>query len=102
MPPTTIIIFQGDNSKYKFGTWPYGKKQPLLLLLFFSSCGGMSELAILRHMDRAMVGFGGTMPPKFFFKNIIKYIDTNFSNFILENYTFVPLKISLILLRVLL
>ena len=62
----------------------------------------MSELAILRHMDRAMVGFGGTMPPKFFFKNIIKYIDTNFSNFVLENYTFVPLKISLILLRVLL
>ena len=63
---------------------------------------GMSELAILRHMDRAMVGFGGTMPPKFFLKNIIKYIDTNFSNFVLENYTFVLLKISLIILRVLL
>ena len=49
MPPATIIIFQGDNSKYKFGTWPYGKKQPLLLLLFFSSSGGMSELPVLQH-----------------------------------------------------
>ena len=53
-------------------------------------------------MDGAMVGLGGAMaPPKFFF-NIIKYMDTNFSNFVLENYTFVPLKISLILLRALL
>ena len=67
MPPTAIIIFQGDNSKYKFGTWPYGKKQPLLLLLFFSSCGGMSELAILRHMDGAGWIWGDNGPPKFFF-----------------------------------
>ena len=53
-------------------------------------------------MDGAMVGLGGAMaPPKFFF-NIIKYMGTNFSNFVLENYTFVPLKISLILLRALL
>ena len=50
-----------------------------------------------------MVGLGGAMaPPNLFFLNIIKYMGTNFSNFILENYTFVPLKISLILLRVLL
>ena len=40
-------------------------------------------------------------PPPNFFKNIIKYMGTNFSNFVLENYTFVPLKISLILLRAL-
>ena len=46
---------------------------------------------------------GGQWPPLiFFFLNIIKYMDTNFSNFVLENYTFVPLKISLILLRALL
>ena len=44
----------------------------------------------------------GDNAPKFFLKNIIKYIDTNFSNFVLENYTFVLLKISLILLKVLL
>ena len=54
-------------------------------------------------MDGAMVGLGGAMAPlNFFFLNIIKYMDTNFSNFVLENYTFVPLKISLILLRALL
>ena len=54
-------------------------------------------------MDGAMVGLGGARaPPNFFFKNIIKYMGTNFSNFVLENYTFVPLKISLILLRALL
>ena len=47
--------------------------------------------------------WGGNGPPLiFFFLNIIKYMDTNFSNFVLENYTFVPLKISLILLRALL
>ena len=56
----------------------------------------MEKVAI---MDGAMVGLA---PPNFFFLNIIKYMGTNFSNFILENYTFVPLKISLILLRVLL
>ena len=52
-------------------------------------------------MDGAMVGLGGAMAPAnfFFFLNIIKYMCTNFSNFVLENYTFVPLKISLILLR---
>ena len=44
----------------------------------------------------------GTMAPLIFFKNIIKYMDINFSNFVLEKYTFVPLKISLILLRALL
>ena len=44
----------------------------------------------------------GAMAPPNFFLNIIKYMGTNFSNFILENYTFVPLKISLILLRALL
>ena len=49
-----------------------------------------------------MVGLGGAMAPLIFLKNIIKYMGTNFSNFVLENYTFVPLKISLILLRVLL
>ena len=49
-------------------------------------------------MDGAMVGIA---PPNFFF-NIIKYMSTNFNNFVLENYTFVPLKISLILLRALL
>ena len=53
-------------------------------------------------MDGAMVGLGGAMAPPIFFLNIIKYIGTNFSNFVLENYTFVPLKISLILLRALL
>ena len=53
-------------------------------------------------MDGAMVGLGGAMAPPNFFLNIIKYMDTNFSNFVLENYTFVPLKISLILLRALL
>ena len=52
-------------------------------------------------MDGAMVGLGGQWP-LIFFKNIIKYMGTNFSNFILEKYTFVPLKISLILLRALL
>ena len=52
-------------------------------------------------MDGAMVGLGGQWP-LIFLKNIIKYMDTNFSNFVLEKYTFVPLKISLILLRVLL
>ena len=56
----------------------------------------------LMAMDGAMVGLGGAMAPLIFFKNIIKYMGTNFSNFVLENYTFVPLKISLILLRVLL
>ena len=49
-------------------------------------------------MDGAMVG---CPTPPIFFKNIIKYMGTNFSNFVLENYTFVPLKISLILLRAL-
>ena len=44
---------------------------------------------------------GGNGPP-FFFLNIIIYMGTNFSNFILENYTFDPLKILLILLRLLL
>ena len=54
-------------------------------------------------MDGAMVGLGGgAMAPPIFFLNIIKYMGTNFSNFVLENYTFVPLKISLILLRALL
>ena len=46
--------------------------------------------------------WGAMAPPNFFFLNIIKYMGTNFSNFILENYIFVPLKISLILLRALL
>ena len=46
-----------------------------------------------------MVGLGGQWPPLIFFLNIIKYMCTNFSNFVLENYTFVPLKISLIILR---
>ena len=45
---------------------------------------------------------GGGMAPPNFFLNIIKYMDTNFNNFVIENYTFVPLKISLILLRALL
>ena len=45
---------------------------------------------------------GGQWPPLIFFLNIIKYMGTNFSNFVLENYTFVPLKISLIILRALL
>ena len=45
--------------------------------------------------------WGGNGPPNFFL-NIIKYMGTNFSNFVLENYAFVPLKISLILLRALL
>ena len=54
-------------------------------------------------MDGAMVGLKGAMAPlNFFFLNINKYMGTNFSNFVLENYTFVPLKISLILLRALL
>ena len=44
----------------------------------------------------------GTMAPLIFFKNIIKYMSTNFSNFVLENYTLDLLKILLILLRVLL
>ena len=44
----------------------------------------------------------GAMAPPNFFLNIIKYMGIDFSNFVLENYTFVPLKISLILLRVLL
>ena len=43
----------------------------------------------------------GLAPPNFFL-NIIKYMGTNFSNFVLENYTFDPLKILLIFLRVLL
>ena len=55
----------------------------------------------LASMDGAMVGLGGNGPPNFFL-NIIKYMDTNFSNFVLKNCTFVPLKISLILLRALL
>ena len=56
-----------------------------------------------RIMDGAMVGLGGAMAPQFFFKkNIIIYMGTNFSNFVLKNYTFDPLKILLILLRVLL
>ena len=38
-------------------------------------------------MDGAMVGLGGAMaPPSFSFLNIIKYMGTNFSNFVLENY----------------
>ena len=49
-----------------------------------------------------MVGLGGAMTPPNFFLNIIKYMGINFNNFVLENYTFVPLKISLILLRALL
>ena len=54
-------------------------------------------------MDGAMVGLGGQWPPNFFFfLNIIIYMSTNFSNFVLENYTFDLLKILLILLRVLL
>ena len=35
-------------------------------------------------MDGAMVGLG-TMAPLIFFLNIIKYMDINFSNFVLEN-----------------
>ena len=50
-------------------------------------------------MDGAMVGLGAM--PHNFFLNIIKYMGINFSNFVLENYAFVPLKISLILLRAL-
>ena len=54
-------------------------------------------------MDGAMVGLGGAMAPQFFLKkNIIIYMGTNFSNFVLENYTFDSLKILLILLGVLL
>ena len=54
-------------------------------------------------MDRAMVVlWGGGMAPQFKKKNIIIYMGTNFSNFVLKNYTFAPLKILLILLRVLL
>ena len=60
-----------------------------------------------KYMDIAMVGLGGAMsplppPPPNFFKNIIIYMGTNFGNFVLENYTFFLLKISLIILRVLL
>ena len=60
-----------------------------------------------KYMDIAMVGLGGAMPPlppppPNFFKNIIIYMGTNFVNFVLENYTFFLLKISLIILRVLL
>ena len=42
----------------------------------------------------------GAIPPppqNFFFLNITIYMGTNFSNFILENYIFAPLKITLIL-----
>ena len=64
-------------------------------------------------MYGAMVGLGASNGPLkfvfvlfcfcfFFFLNIIKYMNTNFSNFVLEIYTFVLLKILLILLKVLL
>ena len=58
-------------------------------------------MGMILYMDGAMVGFGGNAP-YFFFFNIIKYMGTNFINFILENYAFVPLQISLIILRTLL
>ena len=45
---------------------------------------------------------GGEWPLNLKKKNIIIYMGTNFSNFVLKNYTFAPLKILLILLRVLL
>ena len=45
---------------------------------------------------------GWLMAPKFLKKNIIIYMGTNFRNFVLESYTFAPLKISLILLKLLL
>ena len=47
-------------------------------------------------------GWGGRRWPRKLKIYIIIYMGTNFSNFVLENYTFVPLKISLIFLRVLL
>ena len=40
---------------------------------------------ILENMDRAMVG-----PQIKKKKKIIRYMSTNFSNFVLENYTFAP------------
>ena len=40
---------------------------------------------------------GGNAPPPPPFLNIIIYMGTNFSNFVLENYSLTPLKISLIL-----
>ena len=48
------------------------------------------------------LGGGEEWPLNFFFFNIIIYMGTNFSNFVLENYIFAPLKILLIILRVLL
>ena len=47
------------------------------------------------------LGGGGEWPLNLK-KNIIIYMGTNFSNFVLKNYIFAPLKILLILLRVLL
>ena len=40
---------------------------------------------------------GNAPPPPPPFLNIIIYMGTNFSNFVLENYSLTPLKISLIL-----
>jgi len=53
-------------------------------------------------MDGAMVGFPPN-PHKILKKNnIIIYMSSNFSNFVLENYTFAPFKLSLIILIALL
>ena len=77
--------------------------QWIIKLLFLLDLTYFIHVKRYQGMDGAMVGLGGAMaPPNFFFLNIIKYMGTNFSNFVLENYTFVPLKISLILLRALL
>ena len=60
------------------------------------------DFFLIQAWTEPWLDLGGNGPPNLFFLNIIKYMGTNFSNFILENYTFIPLKISLILLRALL
>ena len=49
------------------------------------------------NIDGVMIELGGN-GPHFFLKKILLYIYicTNFNNFVLENYTFDPLKILLI------
>ena len=64
------------------------------------------SIAVELESDGAMVGLGGNGPPNLkkyiYIYIIIIYMSTNFSNFVLKNYTFAPFKISLILLKVLL
>ena len=92
IPQTLTTNFYSTKTRLK-----KKKKQKQKLCSHISQGYTITTLHLHRHSWTKPWG------PNFFFKkNIIIYMGTNFSNFVLENYTFDPLKILLILLRVLL